>query len=73
MKRLLFYTLILALTVVSIILSIAYLTPPKVIPKYSDDKLRELALSKGLKPTPNSYEKLLELVDDTSNPMNASK
>ncbi|ABB44862.1 Cytochrome-c peroxidase [Sulfurimonas denitrificans DSM 1251] len=73
MKRLLFYTLIIAIMVLSVILSIAYLTPPKVIPQYSDDKLRELALFKGLKSTPNTYEKLLELVDDASNPMSASK
>ncbi|MDD3475668.1 MAG: cytochrome c peroxidase [Sulfurimonas sp.] len=73
MKKLLFYTLILAITVLSVIVSIAYLTPSKVIPKYSDDKLRELALSKGLKPTPDTYKKLLELVDDASNPMSASK
>lgn len=73
MKKLFFYTLIFAIVVVSVILSIAYLTPPKVIPKYSDNKLRELALSKGLKSTPSTYEKLLELVDDASNPMSSSK
>lgn len=73
MKKILFYALIIAITVVSLSLSIAYLTPPKVIPQYSDDKLRELALSKGLKSTPNTYEKLLKLVDDASNPMSASK
>jgi len=73
MKKILFYALIIIITVLSVILSIAYLTPPKVIPEYSDDKLRELALFKGLKPTPNTYEKLLELVDDVSNPMSASK
>lgn len=73
MKKLLFYSLLILLSVISVILSIAYLTPPKEIPEYSDDKLRKLALSKGLKPVPASFDKLLKMVDDTSNPMTAEK
>ena len=61
------------MVVISTVLSIAYLTPPKVIPNYDDDKLRELALSKGLKPVPESFKKLLEMVDDDSNAMTYSK
>ncbi|OQX58653.1 MAG: hypothetical protein B5M52_05045 [Helicobacteraceae bacterium 4484_230] len=37
------------------------------------DKLRELALSKGLKPIPSDYETLKSLVDDPDNPMSVEK
>ncbi|MDP2893590.1 MAG: cytochrome c peroxidase, partial [Sulfurimonas sp.] len=73
MKKLLFYALIIAATVLSTILLIAFLMPKKIIPNYSDEKLRELALSKGLKPVPSSYEELLKLVDDVKNPMTPQK
>jgi cytochrome c peroxidase len=73
MKKLLFYALVIAATVLSTILLIAFLMPKKIIPNYSDEKLRELALSKGLKPVPSSYEELLKLVDDVKNPMTQQK
>lgn len=73
MKKLFFYTVLIAIVVISTILTIALLTPAKKIPKYSDDKLRELALSKGLKPVPASFEKLLEIVDSPENPMTPQK
>ncbi|DAB27347.1 MAG: hypothetical protein A2513_11255 [Sulfurimonas sp. RIFOXYD12_FULL_33_39] len=73
MKKLFFYTVLIAIVVISTILTIALLTPSKIIPKYSDDKLRELALSKGLKPTPTSFEKLLEIVDSQENPVTPQK
>lgn len=73
MKKLLFNALLIAIVVMSIILTISFLTPPKKIPEYNDEKLRELALERGLKPVPDSFEKLLKLVDDTSNPMTPQK
>ncbi|MGE4419590.1 MAG: cytochrome-c peroxidase [Sulfurimonas sp.] len=73
MKKLLFYSLLIAIAVLSTVVTIALLTPSKKIPNYSDEKLREMALSKGLKPVPASFEKLLELVDNASNPMTHKK
>lgn len=73
MRKLVFYALIIATVVISVILSIAYLTPPKKIPTYSDDGLRELAFHRGLKAVPSSFEELKKLVDSDSNPMSVDK
>lgn len=73
MKKLLFYSLLIAITVLSTLVTIAFVLPSKKVPNYSDEKLRELALSKGLKPLPASFDKLVELVDDSSNPMTHKK
>ncbi len=40
---------------------------------YSEDNLREIALSKGLKPIPTEYEVLKSQVDDAANPMSIPK
>ena len=73
MKKLLFYSILIFIAELCVILAIALLTPDKKIPKYDDEILREMALSKGLKPVPASFEKLLELVDDPSNSMTHKK
>ncbi len=73
MKKLLLYSIAIIIIVISTIIAIALLTPNKKIPNYSDEKLREMALSKGLKAVPSSFEKLLNLVDDSSNPMTQKK
>ena len=73
MKKLLLYSLLILSVVITVIVSIAYLTPPKVIPSYDDDKLRKLALSKGLKQVPSSFDKLLQMVDNPQNPMTPQK
>ena len=73
MKKLLFSAAIIAMVVVSIVLTVFSLMPPKKIPLYSDEKLRELALSKGLKSVPDTFEELLSLTDDAKNPMTHAK
>jgi len=74
MKKLLFYSILIALAAIATMLVISAVVPPKAVPKYSDDKLREAALSKGLQPVPSSFEKLLELLDnDPSNAMTLEK
>jgi len=73
MKKLLFYALIIAIVVISIVLTISFFTPPKKIPEYSDEKLRELALERGLRAAPSSFDELKKLVDDNSNPMTPQK
>ena len=37
------------------------------------DRLREVALSKGLKPIPSDFETLKAQVDDPDNPMSVAK
>ena len=39
----------------------------------SSQEIRQLALSKGLKPIPQDYEELKEMVDDSNNPMSVEK
>ncbi|MEK6659093.1 MAG: cytochrome c peroxidase, partial [Campylobacterota bacterium] len=73
MKKLLFNALIIAIVVISIVLTISFFTPPKKIPNYSDEKLRELALERGLRAVPSSFDELKKLVDDNSNPMTPQK
>lgn len=73
MKKLFLYSIAIIITVIGTIITIALLTPNKKIPNYSDEKLREMALSKGLKAVPSSFEKLINLVDDSSNPMTQKK
>lgn len=73
MKKLLFYTLLLAIVVITTMTTIAYLTPPKKVPNYSDAALRELAITKGHKAMPSSLGELKALVDDVSNPITHEK
>lgn len=73
MKKLLFYSILIAIVVISTLLTISIVVPLKDAPEYSDEKLRELALDKGLEPVPASFEKLLELFDTDANPMTPQK
>lgn len=73
MKKLLLNALIIAIVVISVVLTISFFTPPKKIPNYSDEKLRELALERGLRAVPSSFDELKKLVDDNSNPMTPQK
>ncbi|MDD2653190.1 MAG: cytochrome c peroxidase [Sulfurimonas sp.] len=70
---LLFHTLLLVIIVVGAMITIAYFTPPKKVPNYSDAELRELAINKGHKAMPSSLDELISLVDDISNPMTKEK
>ncbi|MDD2653352.1 MAG: cytochrome c peroxidase [Sulfurimonas sp.] len=73
MKKLLSYALLIAIVIVSMMATIAYFTPPKKVPNYSDAELRELAINKGHKAMPSSLDELISLVDDASNPMTQEK
>lgn len=74
MKKLISYSLLIAIVVISTYVSIGYFTHNKTVPLYSDDELRNFALGKGLRATPSSFEELLKLVDNNaSNPMTKEK
>ena len=55
------------------LLALPYILPKKKMPKYSDDELREVALSRGMKPVPSTYKELLKVVDNPENPLSVKK
>lgn len=73
MKKLFLKVILIVIAVITLILSLPFLLPTKMAIEYSDDTLRELAISSGLKPVPSSFDKLLELVDTTDNKMDLQK
>jgi cytochrome c peroxidase len=50
-----------------------YLIPKKPKEFYSDNKLREIALSRGMHPIPKEYDKFLKLLDSKDNPITKEK
>jgi len=50
-----------------------YLIPKKPKEVYSDAKLREIALSRGMQPIPKEYDKFLKLLDSKDNPITKEK
>ncbi|WP_457749425.1 cytochrome-c peroxidase [Sulfurimonas sp.] len=50
-----------------------YLIPKKSKQNYSDEKLREIALSRGMQPIPKEYDKFLKLLDSKENPITKEK
>ncbi|WP_345991620.1 cytochrome c peroxidase [Sulfurimonas sp. HSL-1716] len=73
MKKYLFIILITPPVLVLIALSLPFIWPTREWPHYTDNELRKLALSKGLKPTPSSFEELKKLMDTPSNPLTPEK
>lgn len=72
MRNLVFWAFIIAIVVISTYTSVGYFTHDKSVPEYSDAKLRDFALSKGLRATPASFEELLKF-HDAINPMTKEK
>lgn len=73
MKKFLLTIVAIFFTVVTTVILLAVLTTEKEIKEYSDTELREMALGKGHGSFPATYERLVELVDDASNPMTEEK
>jgi len=65
--------LLIGLGVVAIILSLPFLLPEKTMPHYNDQTLREMALSRDMKPIPIEAEEMLKVVDNPSNSMSRKK
>lgn len=59
--------------VVIFIISLPFVLPDKHTKVYSDEALREAALSRDMLPVPKTYEALLKVVDRKENPMNREK
>jgi len=72
MKRL-FHPVSITLFVVLFIISLPFFLPDKTIKVYSDDALREVALSRDMSGVPTNYETLLKVLDTPQNPMSKTK
>lgn len=65
--------LAIGLLFVAVILSLPLMFPKKPLPHYDDQTLREMALSRDIKPIPAEVEGLLKAVDNPDNPMSREK
>jgi len=59
--------------VVTIIILLPYLLPDKAVIKFTDEELRQTALSRDMAPVPSTYDALLKVVDNPENPMSREK
>ncbi|MFK5975658.1 MAG: cytochrome c peroxidase [Sulfurovum sp.] len=72
MKRFL-YPILITMFVIIFILLLPSILPQREVVKFSDDALKEKALSIGMLPTPKTYKELLKVVDTSSNPISRDK
>ena len=72
MKKLI-HPVTITIIVLSFLLSLPFILPKRQMEKYSDDELREVALSRGMKAIPKTYKELLKVVDNPQNPMTKEK
>ncbi len=72
MRRLI-HPVTITMVVLTIIISLPFLLPEREPMVYSDDELRERVLPTKTTTIPQSYDKLLKLVDNPNNPMTVQK
>jgi len=72
MKKLL-HPVTITLFIVTLIFLLPFLLPSRDVKVFTDDELRERALSTNMKPIPTTYSKLLEVVDNPENRMTPQK
>jgi cytochrome c peroxidase len=63
----------ITLMVVTLIVLLPFLLPKKADKIFSDDQLRQAALSRDMSPVPTSYAELLKVIDNPQNPMSKAK
>ena len=71
--RKLWHPVTITVGVAALILALPLVIPKRPIPVYSDETLREIALSHNMLPVPHSYGELLKVVDTPENPMSREK
>ena len=64
---------IIFLLVMSIILSLPFLLPKRKLRNYSDEELRQTALSRNMLPIPKTFKKLLKIISTKKNPLTKEK
>jgi len=72
MKKL-FHPVTITFLVVSFIISLPFILPKRAITKFSDEALREAALSRDMLPVPTDYDTLLKIIDNPENLMSREK
>jgi cytochrome c peroxidase len=63
----------MALIVISVIFSLPFILPKRKFNSYSDEELRNIALSRNMLPVPKTYDKLLKVVNTSENPLSKNK
>jgi cytochrome c peroxidase len=63
----------ITIIVVTIIFSLPFLLPDKAVKNFTDEELRQAALSRDMAPVPKTYDALLKVVDNPDNPMSKEK
>jgi cytochrome c peroxidase len=59
--------------VVIVVILLPFILPKKELPKFTDEVLREVALSRDMSPVPINYDALLKVIDNSKNPMSREK
>jgi cytochrome c peroxidase len=72
MKKLI-HPVTITMLVVTFILLLPFLLPQRAVPEFSDEALRQAALSRDMSPVPTNYEALLKVADNPENPMSREK
>jgi len=72
MKRI-FHPINITLLVIIFIVLLPFIIQKKDTPNYSDSKLRDIAISGNMLPTPTTYKELLKVVDNPQNRMTPKK
>ncbi|WP_295418701.1 cytochrome c peroxidase [Sulfurovum sp.] len=72
MKKLI-HPVTITFLVVTLIITLQFLLPKRSIEKFSDEDLREAALSRDMSPVPKNHEALLKVIDNPENPMSREK
>ena len=65
--------ILISLGVVAMIIALPSMLPEKKVPYYSDQDLRNMALTRDMKPTPTDYTALLKIVNNPDNLMSQEK
>ncbi|WP_143145190.1 cytochrome-c peroxidase [Arcobacter sp. LA11] len=65
--------IVIAFIVISILLSLPYILKERDFKTYGDEQIRKTAISKGLKPIPNTYEDMIKVMDKKENPITREK
>ncbi len=72
MKKL-FHPITITFVVLTLIFLLPFILPSKDIEVFSDDQLRQRAISTNMLPIPKTYKELLKVVDNPQNPMTPQK
>jgi len=73
MKKFLLHPVTVTLLVIILIVLLPVFIGRGELREYSDSELRDMALSRGMLPTPTTYKELLKVLDNPQNPLTPKK